>query len=162
MPLAAETKTVPGLTPNGGWERERDETADTLVQACASLCTIHFACGISKRYFAPRGVAERGVSIRSRPSTSRFHTRTVPPENALERVTRATEILFDRYKLVLGILLYVKTEIGMLRLSSISYTFCTDRLSVTPHFIRIAARSLASTSLVGSCCLEAQYFRERQ
>lgn len=27
---------------------------------CASVCTIHFACGISKRYFAPREAAERG------------------------------------------------------------------------------------------------------
>lgn len=44
----------------------------------------------------------RGVSMRpcSFPlvRTSRVHTRTVSPENALAACTRATEMLFDRYK----------------------------------------------------------------
>lgn len=50
VPLAAATKTVPGPTPNGGWE-SRETRRQTLS---AQVCTAHFACAISKRYFAPR------------------------------------------------------------------------------------------------------------
>jgi hypothetical protein len=122
-PLAAATKTVPGPTPNGGWE-SRETRRHTL---CASVHGPFRVCRLQKVLCSQRGacrfrVHPPGQHLAFSLSYCAARKRVGSLYAGDGDLIRQVQVLFA--------LLYVRNGVGILRFSSISH-LCTDRLLVT-------------------------------
>lgn len=99
-PQRQKKKRYKDWLQNGGWERETRRQSLLCKRVHDSFRVWHLQKVLCSQRSSGEGAC-RFARVHPLASTSRVHSRTVPPENALAACTRATEILIQQVQMLL-------------------------------------------------------------